>query len=234
MSKSICCIHECGKPAMAKLLCVTHYNRLRDHGTTILRLKKKATCRMPSCQNLSRKLGWCSMHHSRIQRTGSPFDKGQSWVLGERGDCIVCGDLVLAGNGLRRYCGNTCAALYAVRGGSNHTKQCVLCGDDFSLLEKSLTSGRRRYSSASTCQKCSRTPRLAHHVPTLVKRDGSDCHLCGNPVDLTLKYPDPQSRSVDHVMPRSLGGPDSLENYKLSHLTCNVLKNNRVDAAIMA
>lgn len=53
------------------------------------------------------------------------------------------------------------------------------------------------------------------------------CSICGRPVDKTLKYPDPNSATVDHIIPVSRGGhPSDLSNLQLAHLKCNILKSN--------
>lgn len=45
------------------------------------------------------------------------------------------------------------------------------------------------------------------------------CGICGQPIDKTLKWPDPMSPSADHVVPHSKGGSD----FQLmpAHLGCN-------------
>lgn len=59
-------------------------------------------------------------------------------------------------------------------------------------------------------------------------RDEWLCHLCGERIDPECKFPDSGSVSIDHVIPLSLGGDDTLENVKAAHLGCNVGKGNRV------
>lgn len=59
-------------------------------------------------------------------------------------------------------------------------------------------------------------------------RDGWICGLCYAPVDPLTTYPDPQSASLDHVVPLSKGGPHTYANTQLAHLSCNVAKGNRV------
>lgn len=41
----------------------------------------------------------------------------------------------------------------------------------------------------------------------VLARYGARCHLCQQPIDLTLKYPHPMSYEVDHLWPVSKGGP---------------------------
>ncbi|GAA1148520.1 hypothetical protein GCM10009651_36470 [Microbacterium natoriense] len=43
------------------------------------------------------------------------------------------------------------------------------------------------------------------------------CHICGKPIDYTLKYPDPGCFVVDHVIAIANGGSDALSNKKAAH-----------------
>ena len=57
---------------------------------------------------------------------------------------------------------------------------------------------------------------------------GPVCHLCGQPIDPNLKYPDPMSFEVDHVVPLSLGGdPWDIDGLRPSHRLCNAQRGNR-------
>lgn len=60
------------------------------------------------------------------------------------------------------------------------------------------------------------------------ERDGWICQICMQPVDETVKWPDPMSPSLDHVTPLSKGGHHVWENVALAHLDCNVRKGDRV------
>lgn len=55
------------------------------------------------------------------------------------------------------------------------------------------------------------------------------CAICGKPVDKTLKYPDPMSATVDHIIPVSQNGdPSSLDNLQLAHRVCNGMKGSKI------
>lgn len=57
----------------------------------------------------------------------------------------------------------------------------------------------------------------------------SVCALCGKPVDMTLKFPHPLSKSVDHIIPVSKGGhPSDISNLQLAHLCCNREKTDKL------
>ena len=183
-------------------------------------------CSIPDCERPRRKREWCEMHYGRWRKNGSPFDADQSWVIGERGECVVCGRPVPEGIGFRRYCGRSCAVL-SRKGDRPTERACAICGDMFSLIERSEQSGRMRYTSASTCGRHSRPGNLSRYFTTLAERDGPECGICGTPVDPELTYPDRMSPSVDHVIPRSHGGADALHNYRLTHLICNVRRQDK-------
>lgn len=56
------------------------------------------------------------------------------------------------------------------------------------------------------------------------ERDGWVCGICQKPVDSELRWPDPMSVSLDHVVPVSRGGRHSRDNAQCAHLCCNVSK----------
>lgn len=58
-------------------------------------------------------------------------------------------------------------------------------------------------------------------------RAGEPCCLCGRPIDLTLRYPDPWSFTVEHIIPTSHGGHDYGEDQLAPcHFTCNIKRGN--------
>lgn len=50
------------------------------------------------------------------------------------------------------------------------------------------------------------------------------CAICRIPIDPTLAWPRPQSRSVDHIVPLALGGTHEQSNLQWTHLVCNLKK----------
>lgn len=55
----------------------------------------------------------------------------------------------------------------------------------------------------------------------VIARDNGICWLCGDPVDLTLEAPHPDSATMDHVIPHTLGGKHRASNLRLAHSRCN-------------
>jgi 5-methylcytosine-specific restriction endonuclease McrA len=59
------------------------------------------------------------------------------------------------------------------------------------------------------------------------------CGICGKPVDKSLKYPDPMSAVIDHIIPVNgpgglKGHPSDLSNLQLTHFSCNRQKSNKL------
>lgn len=72
-----------------------------------------------------------------------------------------------------------------------------------------------------------RTGRPWRRLRERVKRNQSTCWICGQPIDKTLVWPDPQSFSVDHKEPLSLR-PELARVYSnlaAAHLGCNSSRN---------
>lgn len=53
---------------------------------------------------------------------------------------------------------------------------------------------------------------------------GGFCALCDEPIDRTLPWPDPESASLDHILPLSKGGTHEQMNVQWTHLLCNLRK----------
>lgn len=47
------------------------------------------------------------------------------------------------------------------------------------------------------------------------------CGICSQPIDKELRYPDPMSRSIDHIVPLAVGGTHEQSNLQWAHLVCN-------------
>jgi 5-methylcytosine-specific restriction endonuclease McrA len=57
-------------------------------------------------------------------------------------------------------------------------------------------------------------------VRTLIRRDGAVCAICAD------SFARMQDITLDHIIPRSLGGGDEIENLQLAHEPCNRAKND--------
>lgn len=61
----------------------------------------------------------------------------------------------------------------------------------------------------------------------IFERDDWMCGLCREAIDPSLKWPEPLSASLDHVLPIAAGGEHTRANTQAAHLICNVRKGAR-------
>ena|ERR1039458_5581974 len=61
----------------------------------------------------------------------------------------------------------------------------------------------------------------------IYERDGGICGICNEPVNAELRFPDPCSASIDHIIALANGGIHAPENVQLAHLGCNASKGAR-------
>ena len=55
------------------------------------------------------------------------------------------------------------------------------------------------------------------------------CGICGQPVDMSLKYGDPMAPTIDHIIPVAKGGhPSDIDNLQLAHWICNRQKSDKI------
>lgn len=121
-----------------------------------------------------------------------------------------------------RYCGEPVGRVNQVRCSKT---QCRLAFNAERMRTKysdlvSAQGARRRMAEKET-----RTELFAS--VEVYERDNWVCGLCDGEVDQSVKYPDPLSASLDHVVPLSLGGAHTRENTRCSHLVCNMRRGNR-------
>lgn len=62
----------------------------------------------------------------------------------------------------------------------------------------------------------------------VAERDRWRCGLCRGRVSKSKAAPHPKAPTIDHILPLSLGGDDTLANVQLACFLCNSLKGNRV------
>ena len=68
----------------------------------------------------------------------------------------------------------------------------------------------------------------------VLKLYGKDCHICKKPVSLSANRSPgapgwQQGLHLDHVVPLSKGGADTIDNVKPAHGLCNLQKNDSID-----
>ena len=78
-----------------------------------------------------------------------------------------------------------------------------------------------------------RNSQQQHKDRERIKRARPACHICGEPINYTLKWPDPKCFVVDHIVPLAKGGRDVLSNKAAAHADCNSKKRARDYAPII-
>lgn len=71
----------------------------------------------------------------------------------------------------------------------------------------------------------------------VLEKYGTDCHICDESIDLTAprqvgKLGWERGLHIDHVIPISKGGADTIEQVRPSHASCNLTKGNKLLACI--
>lgn len=141
------------------------------------------------------------------------------------------------GNG-RRFCSSTCRGAHAhtLRPMRLTAYRCHRCGKIFRP-----DHGQARLYCSRDCAGLDRNPRpfLYHSsrryvalARQILERDGYRCGLCRKRINPRQRAPHPLSASIDHIVPRSAGGTDALENLQAAHLRCNSHRGNRGPAQL--
>lgn len=83
-------------------------------------------------------------------------------------------------------------------------------------------------SPSPTCIRCKRGVSVGQATRlSIYERDEWTCGFCGYEVDRSLSGAHSFGPTLDHIIPRSLGGDDSAENLRLVHRYCNAARSNR-------
>ncbi len=185
----------------------------------------RSTCAVDDCTALQSKRQWCDRHYRRWVRHGDPSVVLNPWSE-ITGRCVQCGSTSLMPQS-RKFCSRACQMAESRErrfGRLSASKTCVLCGVEFDLSRSyGRAAGRSNAARCVDCRgKARRSYRLA--VDILAHYQGTDCGICGQPIDMTVRYPDRRSASVDHKVTLADGGTDEVSNLQLAHFACNAGK----------
>lgn len=218
-AKKPCIWPSCDLIGHTRSLCTTHHKRSYEMGhpdnpweiwdeRVALKASELSgrTCKWPECESSKLKgYGMCHKHYTRAVVLGSMDSPWDDWI--RKVECRNCGVAFETPVHNKEFCSPKCfRAVYRQR---NLEK----------LLVSSRENSRRRHAW-----------KLNSQVEKFTDQDvrdlhGDDCYLCGFEIDYALKFPDPRSRSVDHIVPLSRGGSHTLDNVAMTHLRCNMSKN---------
>lgn len=222
-----CSVGGCEKEQQYAAMCSMHYSRLRRHGDVHYenRTPNVGECSVDGCSRPMRKLSYCAAHYSMHYREGDIREWKYSWAEFVP-ECIECG----RANGSHKsrvYCSSACA-VRARRAGAPRpeSSDCIRCSTPVDLGR--TPSGRFKRIDTALCVRCRTERKYAMNVREIALRDGTDCGICGEMVDMDLRRPDSLlGPSVDHIIPVSRGGSEEESNLQLAHYWCNAVKSNR-------
>lgn len=245
-----CSVADCERilvPPHGRGMCGLHYKRWMRNGAPVVR-RKRNVCAIDGCELLCEGRGWCSKHYTRWKRYGDPAHRLPGEVVDGKRVCPRCGVDTPTDGGWYKNAG-TCAACCREYAASRPyvpvertARACDACGRDF------MADGRRnRYCSAECFESYKNVANWKHlnlrrarlrsvdfeafDRFEIFERDAWICGLCGQPIPREARFPDPQSASIDHRTPVSLGGSHTRANVQAAHFRCNGVKGARLTEA---
>lgn len=215
----------CDRPHRARGLCSTHYNRARY--TADERHPKVtvpcATCGDPATKDATTTARYAAQFCNYLCRDLWRLAEGhydQPWRALD-----LYPRTTLPPDHPARWIGDTCPLMY---------RSCIECD------RWMIARGARHVRCSDACRERDHTrrrnqrhaKRLARLRVDVAATYGTDCHICGDPVDLDAPPNQLDSPTLDHVVPRAAGGTDDLDNLRLAHLYCNSVKGARPLASV--
>lgn len=228
-----CLVEACSGKHCAGGYCSMHHRRLLKYGDVnhLERSPNIGDCAVPGCPMPMRKRKYCANHYQMLRVFGEIRERHYKWA--ERSShCRECGG-PMSDFKSRTYCSANCYARGRRAGGQRPTEiRCARCSTRVSLTERSK-SGRVKRADTLLCLPCRKQNKFGMNVRELANRDGTDCRICGETVNMALKRPSSLfGPSVDHIVPRAHGGSDDSTNLQLAHYWCNAVKSDRIDFVI--
>lgn len=248
-----CAISGCDRltnvPGTAKGLCHSHYRRLKVYGDPLgAPPPRPKSCIVDGCEGSILARGWCSMHWNRWYKTGTTADPVNGHPLLKH--CGSCDNVYPrnaenfhrhkgTSDGLDAYC-KPCARerrkryLEANRGRINVARRDAYWADpemQRAIRREWVAANPERAKDISSEAFHRRRAAMAsvdaeRFAPSeIFDRDGWRCGICDRRISKDLRYPDPLSVSLDHIVPLARGGDHTRANTQAAHLRCNLRKH---------
>jgi len=222
VDKTTCCSRECGfewlaKQARIEKECVSCGRIFEDiqSGADYCSDECKErgierTCAVCDSKFYGHPLSIYCSRDCELEIGRSKYQEYMTEKVGERAYvCKECGKGFIApyGDKRREFCSLKCSRL-------NYLKSPA--GRETSARQQQKRRG----------QKYDNGPTHAIDRRAVFDRDGWRCGICGRPVNSSLKFPHPDSPSLDHIIPLAEGGTHTWQNVQLAHFICNSLKGS--------
>jgi hypothetical protein len=234
-------------------MCGKHYGRWRHSGNVHRgRPLGRPPCTIEGCDKPNVGRGWCSKHWTRWKRYGDPEYRIRGEVRDGKKICSKCGvdrHVAYYTPGAGRSECKVCMAARRTVWRTEHPdmpprvvgtpKVCDACKQPFMANGKqsrycSLACFRAYKNIANWPHMVRRRARLAGALAEtfrredIFERDGWMCGICEASIDRELRWPNPMSVSLDHVVPLARGGTHHPANAQASHLICNLRKGAKI------
>lgn len=238
-----CSVSGCGRVVVTRGFCEGHYSRVKRHRRPYLECRGcggpiyelgwlkycsddcRPKCSVESCGRVVEAKGYCTSHYLMFRKKGTPFGAYKCVPKKNGYECVICGDKFTANGVSRKCCSPSCRAMYERYGSAPSLDfTCTVCGI---FVKRKWVKGAHQKPDRSVCSDCKSHPNNRGWYRRFYDSDegrSEVCKLCGEPVDMSIEWPDPRSRSIDHIIPVSLGGGHELDNLQLAHLYCNQSK----------
>lgn len=225
-----CSVEGCGNEYFSKGYCKKHYNKWREYGDPLggfYEQGQEKKCSIEGCNNKAKAKGLCDGHYRKLKLYNDPL--GGLWVKGaEKARCSVdgCNNKVEA-KGL-------CRKHYI----AEHYKIPAVIEKARSYWRKYIKTENGK-KSRGVINQTRRARKLGVKTENFSREEVYEqnswiCGICGEKVDKHLKYPDPLSQSLDHIIPLSKGGTHTRNNVQLAHLRCNLRKSDKLPSEMSA
>jgi 5-methylcytosine-specific restriction endonuclease McrA len=154
--------------------------------------------------------------------------------------CEFCGTKFLSKLDRAKFCSHKCHAHAKYQSKPKHEATCKVCGETFMTSSHSqrhcsqscqlMTEMAREKENKANQNQARRARERNAFIARVIRkeifvRDHWICGICGQPVDQTLNFPHPGSKSLDHIVPLVGGGKHEPSNVQLAHFMCNSLKS---------
>ena len=216
---------SCGAElAEEKKRCEKCYQRKRK-ANELLSYGEVRVCQTEGCDNIpAYKTPYCIDCAAKLRSSKVFFNK-----------CDMCGEFFTTPFPNKRRCSPECIKehwrligkeKYIPTFNPIYKRRCDWCGDDFRTNRpntiycccvcryKSQRFNNKKYNTKLNLNK-------------IFFRDKGRCHICNRKLNLDRCVPEKRAATIDHVVPRSLGGVDEYHNAKLACFICNSTKGNK-------
>ncbi len=173
--------------------------------------------------------------------------------------CVICSANYTTGFTHSVYCSSDCRNVAALERSKRiwketakqiypngiKTKECQWCHEPMELQAKRSQASRLYHPDCSkeaeraryrikTVKRQGRLSTNRISPEQVVREYGSTCHICHEEIDMSLPRTSKLGLTLDHVIPLSKDGPDTIQNLRPAHWSCNIRKSDKLPEEVNA